>query len=138
MTNEKVILHIPADKVDRPIICRMSREYDVIFNILKAEVTEDEGGLLILGLTGKRAQVAQAIDYLRRQGIRVERLGGSTTLRKGRCTHCGACVAHCPTGALYTDADRAVHFVRSKCIACGLCVPACPFNAIEMTYAELV
>ena len=135
MTEEKVILHIPPEMVDRPLICQMSRAYDVVFNILKAEVTEDEGGLLILGLTGKRRQVASAMEYLRDQGIGVERLGGRTTIRKSLCTHCGACVAHCPTGALSYDDDLNVRFVRSKCIACGLCVPTCPFNAIEMTYA---
>ena len=137
MVNEKVILRIPADMVDRPVICQMSRQYDVIFNILKAEVTEKEDGLLILGLTGRRAAVAQAIEYLRGQGVTVERLGGRTTLRKNLCTHCGACVAHCPTGALGLDESRCVHFVATKCIACGLCLPTCPYNAIEMTYAEV-
>jgi ferredoxin len=137
MVNEKVILRIPADMVDRPIICQMSRQYDVIFNILKAEVTEEEDGLLILGLTGRRQQVAEAIDYIRAQGITVERLGGRTSVHKNLCTHCGACVAHCPTEALVLDEARYVHFVPAKCIACGLCLPTCPYNAIEMAYAEV-
>ena len=136
MTTEKVILRIPAGEVDQPIICQMSHEYDVVFNILKAEVTEDEGGLLILGLTGPRHQVAQAIEYLRAHDVGVERLGTRTTLKKSKCTHCGACVAHCPTDALYLDTEMKVHFARKKCIACGLCVPACPYDAIEMSYAD--
>ena len=138
MITEKVILHIPVGEVNEPIICQMSHQYDVIFNILKAEVTEDEGGLLILGLSGQRAQVSKAIDYLRRNDVSVERLGGSTTVKKKLCTDCGACVGHCPTDALTLDDEMKLHFVRSRCIACGLCVPACPYQAIEVAYAEAV
>lgn len=135
MFTEKVILHIPVGEVDQPIICQMSHEFDVVFNILKAEVTEDEGGLLILGLTGKRGQVVKAIDYLRKNDVVVERLGGRTTVKRSKCTDCGACVAHCPTEALSVNEDKVVKFVRSKCIACGLCVPTCPYEALEMTYS---
>ena len=69
-------------------------------------------------------------------GVTVERLGARTTVKKSKCTHCGACIAHCPTQALYADKEMKVHFVRSRCIACGLCVPTCPYDAIEMSYAD--
>ena len=50
-----------------------------------------------------------------------------------RCTHCGACVTMCPTGALYKDIHtREVHFDPDRCIACDLCVPVCPPRAMEV------
>ncbi len=137
MTTEKLILHIPAAKVNRPVICQMSHQYDITFNILRAEITEDEDGLMILEVSGKRRQVRDAIDYLRDGGIGVEQLSARTSFSKKLCTHCGACLAHCPTGALAVDEKLNVKFVSSKCIGCGLCVPACPFAAIEMRYAEV-
>ena len=137
MTTEKVILHIPAGKVNTPVICNMAHEHAVTFSILKAEVTEDEDGLMILELNGKRGQVKSAVEYLRAEGIGVEQLAARTTVSKKLCTHCGACVPHCPTDALATDNGRKVKFTRSKCIACGLCVPVCPYGAIAMTYDEL-
>lgn len=137
MTTDKVILHIPAREVNSPVICRMSHEHDVTFSILKAEVTEDEDGLMILELTGKRSQVKKAIAYLRESGIGVERLSARTVVSKKKCTHCGACVAHCPTDALTTNEDHVLSFKRSECIACGLCEDVCPFGAIAMSYDEL-
>lgn len=50
-----------------------------------------------------------------------------------RCFHCGdaACVAVCPTGALYKK-YRLTAVDEEKCIACERCVSACPYGVPQI------
>ena len=49
---------------------------------------------------------------------------------KKQCMHCQdpACVAVCPTGAMYQDEKGRVLWDSSKCIGCRYCVEACPYG----------
>lgn len=53
------------------------------------------------------------------------------------CRHCenAACVAACPTEALYRDGDR-VGVREERCIGCRGCVMACPFGAVQVVSVE--
>ena len=52
-----------------------------------------------------------------------------------RCTHCGACIAICPTGAFKLNPKtKQVSFDDEKCIACGICLKACPPRAMEVHF----
>lgn len=53
------------------------------------------------------------------------------------CRHCedAACVAACPTKALYRDGDR-VGVREDRCIGCRGCVMACPFGAVQVVSVE--
>ncbi len=50
-----------------------------------------------------------------------------------RCYHCAdaACVAVCPTGALYKE-DGMTRLNRSACSGCQYCVDACPYDVPRM------
>lgn len=50
-----------------------------------------------------------------------------------RCYHCAdaACVAVCPTGALWKE-DGLTRTNRDICSGCGYCVEACPFEVPQM------
>lgn len=46
------------------------------------------------------------------------------------CMHCtdAACVAVCPSGALYHEEYGSVGYNKDRCIGCGYCQEFCPFN----------
>ncbi len=49
----------------------------------------------------------------------------------GACNHCAsaACVASCPTGAMYKAEDGTTQHDDAICIGCGTCVNVCPYKA---------
>lgn len=49
---------------------------------------------------------------------------------ESRCTHCGACVATCPTD-MVRDRRGAVKISFVACIGCGHCMAICPEGAIS-------
>lgn len=44
-----------------------------------------------------------------------------------RCTHCGYCATHCPTGAILKGDE--CNTIAEKCIRCCACVKGCPQKA---------
>jgi ferredoxin len=121
--------------VDQPIVSRLIRDYNLDFNILKASVSPREEGLLVLELQGQRKDFDKAMDYLTEAGVVTQPLSRDIRRNEERCTHCGACVVMCPTGAFEVDGvTRKVKFDDSKCIACELCLLTCPPRAMELTF----
>lgn len=131
--SKKVVLHFPRPLVDQPIIYRLVKDYNLKFNILKASVTPKEEGLLALELSGKKVDYDKGVKYLAEVGVEIQPLSRDVYRDEERCTHCGACVTICPTGAFELEpSTRRVNFFDEKCIACGLCIKACPPRAMEM------
>ncbi|MFC1944027.1 NIL domain-containing protein [Chloroflexota bacterium] len=133
--SRKVVLHFPRRLVDQPIICRLVKDFNLEFNILKASVTPEEEGLLVMELAGEKGDYDEGLQYLSRAGVQVQLLAQHVSRNEDRCTHCGACVAFCPSGAfIIDDVSRWVEFWGDKCIACGLCIKACPPRAMEIRF----
>jgi len=133
--SKKIVLRFPKRLVDKPIVSRLVRDYNLDFNILKASVTPEEEGLLVLELTGDRKDYDRGIGYLLKAGVKIQSLSQEVTRNEERCTHCGACVTICPTGAFVLDLKtRSIRFRGEKCIACGLCISACPPHAMEVHF----
>ena len=131
---KKIVLRFPKRLVQRPIIYRLVKDYDLEFNILKASITPEEEGLLVLELKGDRKEYDKGIEFLIKTGVKIQSLSQDVTRNEARCTNCGACITVCPTGAFKLDPTRCVIFDNEKCIACGLCIPACPPRAMEVHF----
>ena len=130
---KKIVLHFPPNLVDKPILYRLVKDYDLEFNVLRASVTPKEEGLLVLELSGESRRYEKAIRFLRETGVEVQPLVKDVTRLEERCTHCGACITICPVSAFTIDhVTREVTFADDKCIACGLCLSGCPVRAMQM------
>jgi ferredoxin len=133
--SKRIVLHFPRRLVDQPIVCRLVKEYNLDFNILKASITPDDEGLMVLELRGKQADYDKGIGYLTNAGLKIQPLSQNVTRNEERCTHCGACVAICPAAAFELDpVTRLVDFKDEKCLACGICLTACPPRAMELHF----
>ena len=133
MITNRVVLKFPHKLVDHPIVYNLVKEYDLAFNILRAKVTPKEEGELVIELKGEEDNYNRGIQYLRHIGVNVEPLSKEITRDEKRCTHCGVCVALCPSEALFVlDAQMHIGFSPDKCIACEICIRGCPPRAMKV------
>ncbi len=133
MYSRILVLRFPKQEVQKPIVCYLSRDYDLIFNILNATVLPRKEGILVLEISGTRKNFRDGVKYLKDQGIQVENASQEINRINKKCTHCGACTAVCPTGALSVKRpEMSVKFEQEKCSICELCVPTCPTRAMEI------
>jgi len=133
--SKRIVLHFPKRLVDRPIVYHLIKDYNLEFNILKASVTPEEEGVMVLELKGEQQDYDQGIRYLTEAGVKIQSLSQDVIRNEERCTHCGACLTICPTAAFELDLKtRQVNFDDEKCIACGLCIKACPPRAMEVHF----
>ncbi len=131
--SKRIVLHFPKRLVDQPIVNRLVKDYNLDFNILKAFVTQEDEGLMVMELSGKAEDYDRGLEYLKDSGVRVQSFSHDVVRNEGRCTHCGACVTICPANAFEVNpATREVIFYSEKCFACELCLKACPPRAMEM------
>lgn len=135
MYTQIYLLRFPKDTSDQPFIYRWVKEYDIEFNILKADILLQREGLMILELKGStKANVIAGLDYLKEMGVKIERLATRIRRDDKNCFQCGACTGVCPSEALYIErSTMAVIFDAEKCTGCSLCVPICPVRAMEVS-----
>ena len=133
MYSKILMLRFPKTEAQKPIVCYLTRDYDLTFNILNATVLPRKEGIMVLELQGTKKNFKAGVEYLRRQGVRVRSASQEVKRMHQRCTHCGACTAVCPTTALSIQRpEMTVDFDQKKCSVCELCVPACPTRAMEV------
>lgn len=134
MYSKKVVIRYSPDIVDQPIIYQLVKKYDLVFNILKARIFPRREGVIVLELSGEKENFDRAIHFLKgKKGLRVEPLSKSVIQNIEKCVHCGACIAFCPTNALYFETpSMKVLFDAERCNGCEVCVTACPVRAMEV------
>ncbi len=135
MVSKRIVLHFPARLGDQPIVFRLVKDFDLEFNILKAYITPQEEGLMVLELKGKREEFDKGTAYLESRGVKIQPLSQDVIRNEEKCIDCGVCVNVCPTGALTVEPrTRKVIFHDDKCIACEACVKICPPRAMEIHF----
>ncbi|MEJ2327173.1 MAG: NIL domain-containing protein [Chromatiaceae bacterium] len=73
----RVKLTFPQDLIQKPVIFRMAKRYDLMPNIRRAKVTETVGEM-VLELEGKEENLQKGIKSLQRQGVDVELVEGDS------------------------------------------------------------
>ena len=133
MYSKILILHFPSREVEKPVVCHLTKYYDLTFNILKATILPRKEGIMVLELTGSRKNFKNALKYLADQGVIVKNASQEITRNESKCIHCGACTAVCPTEALFISRpDMYVRFDKKKCSVCELCIATCLTRAMKI------
>ncbi len=134
MATRIYILRFPKETSNEPMIYQLVKQYDVEFNILKADILPHREGVMVLELKGIKDSVNQGLEFLKSFGVKVERLAAVIRRDDEKCFQCGACTGICPVGALFIQRPgMEVLFDPDKCTACSLCVPVCPVRAMEVS-----
>lgn len=88
---------------------------------------------MVLELSGTKKNFKEGVKYLESQNVQVQNASQEIKRNDTKCTHCGACTAVCPTGALSIQRpEMMVIFDQKKCSVCELCVLTCPTRAMEV------
>jgi ferredoxin len=138
MKSKNVLLIFDRKIMYKPIIYRLARDFDIVFNVLEAKILPKLEGRLILELRGTEESINKSIDYLTVEGVQVQTLADKIIRDDERCVHCGACTSVCRVDALSINrTTMEVNFDHDMCVACGLCKIACPVDAMSGASIDL-
>lgn len=130
--SKRIVLYFSKATWDKPIVYRLVKDYDLVFNILKAQVLPRQESYMVMELSGPQSNYRRGIKYLKDCGITVKPVEKDVQRDEERCYHCGACTAICPTRALHMEpSSMLVLFENKLCNGCGLCMPVCPSRAMQ-------
>ena len=71
MANVRIKFTFVEQLIKEPIIWKLAKEFDIITNIRRADVT-DERGWVILELEGEQDEIERGLDWVRDQSVRVD------------------------------------------------------------------
>ncbi len=135
MAKRRLVLTFPPKLVEEPITYRLIKDYDLVVNILRAKISPEEEGRLMIELSGEKGALKRGMDYLNGLKVNIQPLARDIRWLEDKCTHCTVCVSLCPTEAIVVDRNSMkISFNKDKCIVCGACIPACPYEAIEILF----
>ncbi len=133
MYSKILILYFPPVVAQNAVVCYLTKKFDLIFNILGARVSNKKDGYMVLELRGTKSNYQKGVRFLKDQGVRVSTAEQEIWRDMEKCTHCGACTAVCPTGALSIKRpEMEVIFDQEKCSVCELCIFTCPTRAMGL------
>jgi L-aspartate semialdehyde sulfurtransferase ferredoxin len=132
MASRNVLLIFKSNIMYKPVIYRLAKDFDLVFNILEAKILPRREGRILLELRGEDELIEKGVKFLQEQQVVVEHLADKVWREEELCVQCGACTGLCPTGALViVPPEMRVDFDVQKCVACGMCGLVCPFGAMK-------
>ena len=78
MARQRIKFTFPPDLVTQPVVYNMGKEFQVVTNIRRANVSGDRGWV-ILEISGSDDEIARALDWAKDQGVRIEAEAEHTT-----------------------------------------------------------
>ena len=75
MAKQRVKFTFPTELIKEAIIWRLGRQFDLVTNIRRADVTEDRGWV-VLELEGDVAEIERGIQWVQERGVRVDPVPG--------------------------------------------------------------
>ncbi len=78
MATTRVRFTYPPDLVSQPVIYTMGKQFGLVTNIRRANLTHDRGWM-ILEIHGEPDALERALAWAREQGVRVEQVEGDVS-----------------------------------------------------------
>ncbi len=75
MAKRQVMFTFPEQLIQEPIIYTLSRQFNVVTNIRRADITENRGWV-VLELDGEEEEIEQGISWVISKGVRVDPAAG--------------------------------------------------------------
>ena len=133
MLSKRFVLTFPPAQTGEPIMYNLIRKYDIMVNIVKADITPGKVGHLVMEMTGPSKMLKEGMTYIRQQNVDCEPIDKKIYYDNEKCIHCGACTSVCFAGALTLRKDNAeLSFEPEKCVVCELCLKSCPLKLFSI------
>ena len=133
MKSKRFVLTFPPDATGEPITYNLIKKFDIMVNIVRADVSPGKIGHLVMEMTAPAKVLREGMEYIRQQKVECEPIDKKITCRADLCIHCGACSAVCFAGALTMGRHTAeLSFEPEKCVVCELCLTACPLKLFSI------
>jgi ABC-type methionine transport system ATPase subunit len=71
MARQRMKLTYPPDLINQPLIYNMGKQFQVVTNIRRANVSGDQGWM-ILEISGTDDEIEKALTWATSQGVRIE------------------------------------------------------------------
>jgi hypothetical protein len=75
VAKQRVKFTFPTQLIKEPVIWRLGRDFDLVTNIRRADVTEDRGWV-VLELEGEMEEIERGVSWVVDQGVRVDPVAG--------------------------------------------------------------
>ncbi len=75
MAKQRMKFTFEQQLIKEPLIWRLAKDFDVVTNIRRADVTDDRGWV-VLELDGEFDEIERGIAWLQEQGVRVDPVPG--------------------------------------------------------------
>lgn len=75
MPRQRMKLTFPPDLMNTPLVYSMGKQFQVVTNIRRANVSGDRGWI-ILEISGSDEEIGRALDWAKTQGVHVEESDG--------------------------------------------------------------
>jgi len=135
MPRKRLDLSFPPRQSLKPVIYHLVKDYELVPNILRAQIQPGQEGRMLLEVTGRKEDFIAGVEFLESQGLVVNEAASDICLDDELCVTCGLCTAVCKPGALtLSQGDYSLVFDKDKCVYCEACVVACPRRAITLTF----
>jgi L-aspartate semialdehyde sulfurtransferase ferredoxin len=132
---KRIILRFKRNTIDKPIVYRLVKEYDLVFNILRASISPREDSMMVMEIDGTEENYLKGLEYLKSLNIDTEPIEQDINRNESKCVHCGVCTSVCAPEALHLDRETMkVLFDYENCVACELCVKVCPVKAMNVFF----
>jgi hypothetical protein len=75
MAKQRVKFTFPSELITLPIIYELGKQFNIVTNVRRADVTEDRGWV-VLEMDGPIEEIEKSLDWVAAKGVRVDPVQG--------------------------------------------------------------